>query len=211
MKKFDIFTPIGIFVGLTLVLFAIFINSDRGMSDVVYFIQISSILIVIGGLTAAILINFSVADLKLVPKVFAETFRSEPKDLPHLINTFVNLSTRARREGLLALEAQLEEVDDPFIQKGVLLAVDGIEPDIIKDIMMAEVVAMEERHRKGRAIIEKSRGICTSLGNDWNVSWASINVTKFNRSINTWTKYGTSSINDTLWITTCKLSIYSNG
>lgn len=156
MKKFDIFTPIGIFVGLTLVLFAIFINSDRGVSDVVYFVQISSILIVIGGLTAAILINFSIVDLKLIPKVFSETFKAEPQDLPKLINTFVNLSTRARREGLLALEAQLEEVDDPFIQKGVLLAVDGIEPDIIKDIMMAEVVAMEERHRKGRAIIEKA-------------------------------------------------------
>ncbi len=156
MKKFDIFTPIGIFVGLTLVLFAIFINSDTGMSDVIYFIQISSVLIVIGGLTAAILINFALADLKLIPRVFAEAFRTEPQDLPLLISTFVNLSTKARREGLLALEAQLEEVEDPFIQKGVLLAVDGIEPDIIKDIMMAEVVAMEERHRKGRAIIERA-------------------------------------------------------
>ena len=155
MKKFDMFTPIGMFLGLTMVVFAVFVNSEEGLADMIFFIQVSSVLIVFGGLTAAILINFSIEDLKLVPKVFRETFRAEPQNLPVLINTFVQLSTRARREGLLALEAGLEEVEDPFIKKGVLLAVDGIEPEIIKDIMMAEVVAMEERHRKGRQIVEK--------------------------------------------------------
>lgn len=153
MKKLDILTPIGIVLGLIMVMFAIATNS--GISGAVYFIQAASIFVVFGGLTAAILINFSMAEVKLLPKVFKEAFRQEQQDLPTLINTFVSLSTKARREGLLALEASLEEVNDPFIRKGVLLAVDGIEPDIIKDIMMAEVVAMEERHRKGRAIIEK--------------------------------------------------------
>lgn len=153
MKKFDIMTPVGIVFGLIMVMFAIVSNS--GLGGVVYFVQWASIFVVFGGLTAAILINFSIPEIKLVPKVFREAFREDRQDLPALINTFVDLSTKARREGLLALEASLEEVNDSFIKKGVLLAVDGIEPEIIKDIMMAEVVAMEERHRKGRAIIEK--------------------------------------------------------
>ncbi|WP_096202654.1 flagellar motor protein MotP [Bacillus sp. FJAT-45350] len=154
MKKFDIFTPIGLFLGVTVLLLAIF--SNAGPSGVVFFIQIASILIVLGGLSAGIVINFSLEDIKLLPKVLREAFRREDHDLDQLIATFVDLSGRARREGLLALEAGIEDVEDPFIRKGVLLAVDGIEPDVIKDIMMAEVVAMEERHRKGRTIIMKA-------------------------------------------------------
>ncbi|TWI56938.1 flagellar motor protein MotP [Halalkalibacter nanhaiisediminis] len=154
MKKFDILTPIGIVLGITVILLAVF--ADAGPSGLVFFIQIASILIVFGGVIAAIVITFSMAELKLLPKVLVETFRTETHDLQQLIDAFVDLSGKARREGLLALEAGLDDVEDPFIKKGVLLAVDGIEPDVIKDIMMAEVIAMEERHRKGRAILEKA-------------------------------------------------------
>ncbi|MGJ9382358.1 motility protein A [Salipaludibacillus neizhouensis] len=154
MKKLDILTPIGIFIGITAVLLAVYSNTGGG--SILDFVQIASILVVFGGLSGAILINFSLADLRLLPKVMKEAFQSKNQNLQDLIDTFVNLSGIARREGLLALEAGLEDVQDPFIEKGVLLAVDGIEPDIIKDIMMAEVVAMEERHRKGRNILEKA-------------------------------------------------------
>ncbi|WP_100373794.1 flagellar motor protein MotP [Bacillus sp. FJAT-45037] len=154
MKKFDILMPIGVFLGITVLLLAVFSNS--GPSGLVFFIQIASVLIVFGGLIAALIITFSFSELKTVPKVLKESVQTQDHDLEGLIDTFIDLSGKARREGLLALEVGLEEVKDPFIKKGVLLAVDGIEPDVIKDIMMAEVVAMEERHRKGRAIIEKA-------------------------------------------------------
>ncbi|WP_026671646.1 flagellar motor protein MotP [Alkalihalobacterium bogoriense] len=153
MKKFDSLTLVGIVLGFIVLMLAVLSNS--GISGVIYFIQVASILIVFGGTVAATLINFSWADVKTLPRVFKEAFNQNPQDIGDLINTFVELSGRARREGLLALEAGVEEVDDPFIKKGVLLAVDGIEPDVIKDIMMAEVLAMEERHRKGRAIVLK--------------------------------------------------------
>ncbi|MFA9559055.1 flagellar motor protein MotP [Evansella sp. AB-rgal1] len=155
MKKLDLLTPIGIFVGLSMILLAIF-TSSAGVGDAGSFFQWTSIFIVIGGMSAAILINFTLPDLKTLPSVFKESFQTRNHDLQKLISTFVDLSSRARREGLLSLEAGIEDVDDPFIVKGVLLAVDGIEPDVIKDIMMAEVVAMEERHKKGRYIIEKA-------------------------------------------------------
>ncbi|WP_100405133.1 flagellar motor protein MotP [Bacillus solitudinis] len=154
MKKFDIMTPIGIILGVVVLLMAVF--SNAGPSGLIFFIQLASVLIVVGGLVSAIVITFSLPELKTIPKILREAFRTENHDLQKLINTFVDLSGRARREGLLALEAGLEDVEDPFIRKGVLLAVDGIEPDIIKDIMMAEVIAMEERHRKGRSVLEKA-------------------------------------------------------
>ncbi len=154
MKKVDLMTPIGITLGVIVLLLAVF--SNAGPSGLISFIDIASFFIVGGGLVAAVVITFSLAELKLIPKVVKQSFHTNEHDLQQLIETFVSLSEKARREGLLSLETALDDVDDPFIRKGVLLAVDGIEPDVIKDIMMAEVVAMEERHRKGRAIIVKA-------------------------------------------------------
>src|SRR5699024_7218316 len=89
-------------------------------------------------------------------KVIREAFNKKDQRLPDLIDLFIHLSDRARREGILSLENELEDVEDPFIKKGVLLAVDGVEPDVINDIMNAEITAVEDRHYRGRVIIEKA-------------------------------------------------------
>lgn len=154
MKKRDILTPIGITLGFVMLMFGIL--SSGGTGGFASFIQISSILIVIGGLIAAILINFNLEQIKLTGRIMKEAFNKNEQSLPELIDLFVRLSERARREGLLALENELEDVEDPFIKKGVLLAVDGIEPEVINDIMNAEITAIEERHQRGRSIFEKA-------------------------------------------------------
>ncbi|MCD5323889.1 MULTISPECIES: flagellar motor protein MotP [Pontibacillus] len=162
MKRNDLLTPIGIFIGITMIFVGIF--TTGGASDVVSFIQISSMIIVLGGLAAALLINFTLDEIKLTGKVLKESFQTNDQNLSGLIDLFVRLSERARREGLLALESELEEVEDPFIKKGILLAVDGIEPEVINDIMNAEISAIEERHRRGRAIIEKAAEYAPAWG-----------------------------------------------
>ncbi|KAB8138339.1 flagellar motor protein MotP [Gracilibacillus oryzae] len=154
MKKRDIFTPIGITVGFIMVMFGII--SSGGMGGFTGFMDFASILIVLGGLVAAILVNFNLEQIKSLKNVFMEAFNKNDHDLPNLIALFERLSDRARREGLLALENELEEVDDPFIKKGILLAIDGIEPEVINDIMNAEIEAMEERHYHGRQILDKA-------------------------------------------------------
>lgn len=154
MKKLDVLTPIGIILGLIMVFFGIFSNS--GLGGVFHFIQLSSILIVIGGVSAALLINFNLKDIKNTYKVIKKAFLQDELDLEQLISTFVSLADTARREGLLAIEQEAENIEDEFIKKGIMLAVDGIEPDIINDIMTAEIVAMEERHDKGRSLLEKA-------------------------------------------------------
>ncbi|MFG6116650.1 flagellar motor protein MotP [Halobacillus sp. MO56] len=154
MKKRDILTPVGITLGAIMIMFGIL--SSGGTSGVQSFIQVSSIVIVLGGLMAALIINFNISEIKLTFRVFKESFHQNDLNLRELITLFIRLSERARREGLLALESELEEVEDPFIRKGILLAVDGIEPDVIQDIMDAEIAALEERHQRGRSIIEKA-------------------------------------------------------
>lgn len=153
MRKRDILTPIGITLGFIMIMLAI-VQKD-GRSGMSLFFDISSIFIVLGGIIASLLINFKKEQIALARTVFREAFYKNNQRLPDLINLFVTLSERARREGILALENELDEVDDEFIRKGILLAVDGIEPEVINDIMNAEITAMEERDYKGRVIIEK--------------------------------------------------------
>ncbi|MCP3025355.1 flagellar motor protein MotP [Halobacillus sp. A5] len=154
MSKRDLLTPIGITLGFIMVMFGILTNS--GLDGVASFIQVSSIVIVLGGLAAALLVNFNLSEIKLSFRVVREAFKKNDRSIGELIQLFVGLSERARREGLLALEAELEEVEDPYIKKGILLAVDGIEPEVINDILSAEITALEERHYRGRTIIEKA-------------------------------------------------------
>ncbi len=154
MNKKDLFTPIGITVGFLMIMFGIV--SSGGMGGFVGFVQASSVVIVLGGLLAALLVNFNIKQIKATKHVFQEVFKQNDNDLADLIELFERLSERARREGLLALENELEEVDDPYIRKGILLAIDGIEPEVINDIMNAEIDAMEDRHYRGRLIIEKA-------------------------------------------------------
>ncbi|WP_277674439.1 flagellar motor protein MotP [Piscibacillus halophilus] len=162
MKKRDILTPIGIGIGATMILMGIYFNS--GLDGFSTFLQLSSFIIVLGGLTGALLINFNLKEMKLTGKVFKEAFSKSDHNLRELIQLFIRLSEKARREGLLALESELEDLEDEFIKKGVYLAIDGIEPEVINDIMNAEITAMEERHGKGRAIIEKAGEYAPSWG-----------------------------------------------
>src|SRR5690625_3484219 len=162
MKKRDILTPIGITLGFIMIAMAIV--SNAGSSGLASFFDVASIFIVVGGLIASLLINFKMKQIKLARTVIKESFYQHDQRLSKLIALFIRLSERARREGILALENELEEVDDPFIRKGILLAVDGIEPEVIHDIMNAEITAMEDRHYRGRALIEKAAEYAPAWG-----------------------------------------------
>lgn len=162
MRKRDLLTPFGITLGFMMIMLAII--SGSGGEGVTSFVDITSIFIVIGGLTGSMLITFKLEQIKLTGKIMKETMYKNDMKLPELIRLFVHLSEAARREGILALENKLDEIDDPYIKKGVLLLVDGVEPEVIKDIMEAEITAMEDRHFQGRTLLEKAGAYAPSWG-----------------------------------------------
>src|SRR5699024_7675775 len=111
MKQRDVLTPIGIIFGILMISYGII--SSSGLLGFLDFIVIPSIVIVFGGVIAAILINFNISQVKLTGKVIKESFSKNGYNLEELILLFEQLSERARREGLLALESELDEVEDP--------------------------------------------------------------------------------------------------
>jgi chemotaxis protein MotA len=141
----DIATVIGIIAGVTLVLMAI-------ISNIVLFINFPSMLIVVGGMIGATLMNFPLADVLGVLKTVKNAFLHKETPPTDVIETIVGFATTARREGILALESRAEEADDPFLKKSVQLAVDGTAPELIKDILTTELAFLEERHSLGQGV-----------------------------------------------------------
>lgn len=162
MRKFDFMTPIGIIMGLALIYAAIVITGSFTGARI--FISVSSILTVFGGLTASLLVNYSSEDFRAAINSIKETFYQEKQDISELVDLFIKLSTVARREGLLALDNKVDELEDPFIRKGILLTVDGLEAQQIREILSAEIVALEERKNVGINVIEKAGELSPAWG-----------------------------------------------
>ncbi len=162
MKKFDLLTPIGILIGISMVAFGVI--SSGGVQGFLIFIDFPSMLIVLGGVFGALCVSFPIRQLRNMWRVGLQAFQSKESNVDEMIGKFVQLSELARREGLLALEAEMHKVHDPFVRKGLLLAIDGVEPEIIKEMLEAEIIGVEERHSRGRNMFEKAGDYAPAWG-----------------------------------------------
>jgi chemotaxis protein MotA len=143
----DIATIIGIGGGLTLMVMAI------GAANLPMFISIPSVLIVIGGTTAAVLVNFPLKDFFGMIGIVKKAFFSKTEDVKTIIPMMVDYGQRARRDGILVLQDVVGDIKDPFLAKGITLAIDGMEPQIIMKILETEVEYIKERHKNGAEIV----------------------------------------------------------
>ncbi|MCF7740263.1 MAG: motility protein A [Candidatus Marinimicrobia bacterium] len=148
----DIATILGIVSGLSLVAIAI-----MGKGSLATFIDVPSMLIVVGGTFAAIFVNFTIKEVIGVLSVVKKAFENHESTDLELIRTFEELAVKARKEGILAIDRSLEDLDDEFMQEGLELAVDGTDPETLETIMESEISYTMERHKKGQKIF-------TSLG-----------------------------------------------
>lgn len=138
-------TPIGIVMGLGLIVGSIAISSSLGA-----YVDLPSALIVFGGTMATALISEKLEHVLGAFKTVKNAFHHPPGDATKAITRIVELSNIARREGVLALEN--ERIDDPFLAKAVRKAVDGLPQEEIREALMAELVAMKQRHKRGQKL-----------------------------------------------------------
>lgn len=125
----------------------------------------AAFLIIIFGTLASVLIAFPTRVIKNVPHLFKVIFTEKKEhDLMELINTFANWAEQTRREGLLSLEAKMDEIDDPFLKSGLQMAIDGQNPDFIRDVMMEKIAAMEKRHEEGARVFSQAGTYAPTLG-----------------------------------------------
>lgn len=125
----------------------------------------AAFMIIFVGTAASLFVGFPMAEIKRFPRLVKLVF-TEQKLLQkaELVFIFVNLSTMARREGILALERQLETIDDDFLRNGMQMVVDGSDVDFVKSVMMEEIYATEDRHRSGALIFSQAGTYAPTLG-----------------------------------------------
>ncbi|MDY7032729.1 MAG: MotA/TolQ/ExbB proton channel family protein [Thermodesulfobacteriota bacterium] len=155
----DITTFLGIFSGFILMMLAI--KSGGGLS---WFVSVPSMMIVMGGTIATTLINYPLSDVLGVFRIVKNAFVHRMPDYSEEIAALVNFSKIARREGILALEKLMDDVKDPFMAKGIELAIDGLEPKAIMEMLGTELEYTEERHKKGAEIFSTMGTFAPAMG-----------------------------------------------
>lgn len=156
----DIFLIIGLVLGAICIVMALILKG----ASVAMLLNGEVAVIIFGGMIAAVLSSYTMADIKRLPKVMKVLMSNEEPDLNGMIEKMVELSNIARREGLLALEAPVNELDDPFMKQGLELVVDGSEAEQIRDLMESEVDAMESRHHRMSGLFKTAGATSPTLG-----------------------------------------------
>lgn len=126
-------------------------------------VMLPAFIIVIGGTIGAAMVAFPLSVVAACGK-YAKIAATEVKhDLTHVVETFVKLSDRARREGLLALEQEAGSLE-PFTRRGIQMVVDGSDPALVREILEADIDGMRERHKPGAGIFEAMGGYSPTMG-----------------------------------------------
>lgn len=156
----DITTVIGLLLG-TLLLGGSIAMGSGGLG---LFVDVPSIAIVGGGTTAVMLINYPAGDIKQLFKVVLRTVFFKLSSSSAEIQRVIEYATLARKEGLLALESKLREVDDLFFAKGIQLVIDGFPSETVRDIMELEASWQLQRHGSGKKMLEQIGSYAPAFG-----------------------------------------------
>ena len=155
----DLATAIGFLAGFGFVIWGISNSGELGN-----FYEISSIVIVLGGTIAATLIGFPLNKVLRTLKVVKNAFTTKNESPNKAINKIIDLANIARKEGLLALEEAGEGLEDQFLKKGILLIVDGTDPELVRNILETELTFMEDRHKEGQGMFEAMGAYAPAFG-----------------------------------------------
>jgi chemotaxis protein MotA len=153
-------TLIGVIGALVFIVVANVMEGGNPMS----LMLLPPILLVVGGTIMISMAGGTIADLKLAVKGLVKAFTGKAGNAGALVPTLVSLSEKARREGLLALEDALADVDEPFLSRGLTLAIDGTDPEEVRDILEAEVVAVRAEAKQAAKFFNAAGAYAPTIG-----------------------------------------------
>ena len=151
-------------IGIVVACVALTLGSTMEGTPLGSLMNVPAMLIIFGGIAGATMASVGMDGMKLVPTLYKKVMSAERPDMRGQVGDLVGYAERARRDGLLALEEELEQIDDAYTRKGLQLVVDGTPPDLVREILEAEVVGMRQRHRAGAKIFDSAGGFAPTMG-----------------------------------------------
>lgn len=155
----DIATVVGIVSAFGLVFVAIFMGGGINI-----FVNVPALMIVVGGTLGVTMINYPLKEVLGVFKVVQKALFSKTIPVHELIEKFIGFANKTRKEGILALEAEIKDVQDEFLKKGVQLSIDGLEPQEIRDILDTEIDYVRNRHQLGAEVFSSMGTFAPAMG-----------------------------------------------
>jgi chemotaxis protein MotA len=155
----DIATILGLAVGFGMILGSIILGGGLNA-----FIDIQSLMIVLGGTIGATLVAFPLSDVTGVISAVMKAFFHSSEPISELVPRMVEYAKVARRDGVLALENVAGDTDDPFMRQGIQLVVDGTEPELTRQILETEIDKISQRHGIGASILEAMGTFSPAMG-----------------------------------------------
>lgn len=143
-------TLLGIGSGCGLALIAVLWG--EGWAGLRPFINVEAILVVMGGTLSALLVNYPLSQVLGLSKVLKKVLLTTGEDVSEIISTFLHLSQRSREFGPLALQAELPDLRNDFLKRGIQLVIDGGTPEFVQRMMETELGFIYERHKIGQEI-----------------------------------------------------------
>ncbi|GAA4088982.1 motility protein A [Nocardioides kongjuensis] len=156
----DIATPVGIVVGLVIIVAANVLEGGNPMS----LLLLPPMLLVLGTTVMVTVAGGTMSDAKTAIKDMKRAFTGSVEPAEALVPQVVSLAERARREGLLALEDSLREIDDPFLVKGVTMAIDGTDPEDVREILEAELRAKKRDDKQAAKFFGDAGAYAPTIG-----------------------------------------------
>ena len=145
----DIGTIIGVLFGLVVVIGSIIVGGGA-----MAFVHIPSLAITMGGMLCATMIHFSLPQFLGIFSIIKKTIVAKIPSSSELIQQMVNFAAINRRDGALALEQEIRNINDLFFVKGLQMLIDGQKPENVRDLMSLEIQYLQERHSTGKKILE---------------------------------------------------------
>ncbi|MHB9130801.1 MAG: flagellar motor protein [Armatimonadota bacterium] len=156
----DLSTIIGLLLGVGGVLAGFLMEGGNPMS----LMEPSAAVIVFGGSFGATMLSFALKHSVSFPVLVKQTFFSKQTDPVELVQTIVALAKKARQAGILALETEAKNLENPFVRSAVQLVVDGTQPELVREILETEIDGMRTRHKHGIDFFAAWGGFCPTLG-----------------------------------------------
>lgn len=157
----DLAVVTGLFLGIGSIVTSIILEKGHLSA---YF-NIGAFIIIVGGTFAATTISTSLNEMLRLPKLLKIVFsRKNEGNFENIIDMMSSMALLIRKEGILAIEKKLEEVDDPILRRGLQMIADGEDSSVISEVINAEINAMESRHEKGINIFSMMGGYAPTMG-----------------------------------------------
>ena len=150
--------------GITLAIVAILGGQAIEGGSVGSILQLTAGIIVIGGTVGATMVAFPLKDFIHGVKMVKEGLKQRPDETNSLIAQLVELANVARRDGVLALEGKLKEVQDPFLKSALSFLVDGVDARVVRDALFAKIDSYFEEEQVGAKVFESAGGFAPTVG-----------------------------------------------